>query len=56
MIPQIKATDKPYSGAAVLYMVNGSLTVFVEGSITGNSDANEDAIPPTMSKDEHTKE
>ena len=55
MIPQFKATDKPYSGAAVLYMVNGSFMVFVEGNITGNIDAKEDAIPPIISKEEHMK-
>ena len=52
-MPQFKATVKPYSGAAVLYMVSGSFMVLVDGNITGNIDAKEDAIPPTISKVEH---
>jgi len=55
MIPQFKATDKPYSVAAVLYMDRESLILFVEGNIIGNIDAKEDVIPPRISKVEKRK-
>ena len=56
IITQFKATDNPYSVVVVLYIVNDSFTLFVDGKITGNSDANEDVIPPTINKLEHIKE
>ncbi len=55
IIPQLKATDNPYSEAAVLKIVNDSCVEFVEGKITGNNEAKEDVIPPIMSSVESIK-
>lgn len=55
MIPQFKATDRPYSEAEVLYIVKGTLTLLIEGNSTGNNDASDDVIPPTINKLDNTK-
>ena len=55
IIPQFKATDKPYSVVAVLYMVSESFTLLVEGNTTGNIDAKEDVIPPSITTVDNMK-
>tara|TARA_B110000977_G_C10622926_1_gene316950 strand:- start:127 stop:324 length:198 start_codon:yes stop_codon:yes gene_type:complete len=55
IIPQVKATDKPYCDVAVLYIVKDSLTSLIEGSITGNIDANDDVIPPSINRVDNIK-
>ena len=54
-IPQPIATDKPYSCAAVLYIVSDSFIPLVEGNNTGNIEAKEEVIPPRINSIEKIK-